>query len=179
MSKKYYLIMIAILVVLNIFSWRIWWSYPPMKPFASSEMLDHERGRKEGRGMKVLVEKLNLSDEQKKEFEQLRKDYFSKLQGIDSEMRPLRAEVLRYSLKENSNEKKDSIFDLMVNYKMKFELETFKHFSDMRKLCTEEQKLVFDTLITNMFNRSNRFRDHKSKGRKPKGNDMMNHSIHH
>ena len=126
MSKKYYLIMIAILVVLNVFSWRIWWSYPPGEQPAMMEMMEHRRGRKDGgRGMKVLVDKLNLDKSQKQQFELLRKDYFSEMEGINANLKVLRKELLGQVLNEKSWADKDSIFKLMVTYKMKFEIVSF------------------------------------------------------
>lgn len=153
MNKKYYLIILVILVILNVFSWRIWWIYPPGKQPVLSQLMEKDKGRRNGGGMRFLEDRLNLDEIQKQEFKQLRKEYFAEINGINEQIDALRKELMNHLMKEDVSLKKDSIFKLMTHHKMKFEKATFKHFNKMRTLCNDEQKEVYDTLFVHMMNR--------------------------
>lgn len=162
MNNKYYLIIIVILVILNVFSWRIWWRYPPVKQPIIREMMERGKGRRDVGGMRFLEDKLNLDENQKHAFEQLRIEYFADIKVVNDELMSLRKELMNHLMKEEMNVNKDSIFQRMARQKMKFEMTTFKHFSELRNLCNKEQKVIYDTLFVHMMSRADRFSDYNS-----------------
>ncbi len=156
MSKKYYHIIIALLIVLNIFSWRLWWEKPPLPPRIDQNETESKKHR--DRGMSRLYEELNLSDEQTKEFEKLRKEYFDTVFVINKDIDELRRDISPENLKSN-----DSIFKEMGAKKALLEKKTFIHFNELREVCNEEQKIKFDTVHKRMMNHFNRWsRDKKN-----------------
>ncbi len=155
MNKKYYYIIIVCLIILNIFSWRLWWEKPPFPPVVEQEKFDKNNHR--DNGVNKLYEELSLTESQKNEFESLRKEYFDKVSKINKELDELRREL------SNNNDKiNDSLFEEMGIRKTLLEKETFMHFRSLRDVCNEDQKVKFDTVHKRMMNRFNR-RFHKRK----------------
>lgn len=171
MSKKFYLIIIVILLILNVFSWRMWW----MDSFFVSdinkdEIVDKGKRDRGGRGMHFFAEKLNLDDKQMQGFEESRLVYFSDIKVIDEKLKGLRKGLLDLMVHKEAEMNKDSIFEIMGQLKMKFEERTFNHLMEMRSLCNDEQKIVFDKLFLQMLNRPPKFHDNRPKRKKGRRN---------
>jgi len=156
MNKKYYQIIIVLLIVLNVFSWRLWWEKPPLPPGMDQNELNDKKHR-EG-GMKQLFDELELSEEQKKEFEKLRKEYFDTVFIINKEI-----DDLRRTITDGNSNQNDSIFYEMGTKKALLEKKTFMHFNKLREVCDDEQKVKFDTVHKRMLSRINRWNRDKNR----------------
>ncbi len=156
MNKKYYHIIIALLIVLNIISWRLWWEKPPFPPKIEQNKIEDKKHR--DRGMKILFEELNLTDKQKDEFEKLRKEYFDTVFIINRDI-----DELRRNISPEDKNRNDSIFKAMGNKKALLEKKTFIHFNKLRDVCDENQKMKFDTVHKRMMNHFNRWARDKKK----------------
>ncbi len=157
MSKKYYHIIIVLLIVLNIFSWRLWWEKPSVPPKRDKDRIENDKRRSDGANR--LYEELDLSEDQKEQFETLRKEYFDKVFKINKEL-----DDIRRHLSNKDSKITDSLFEEMGSRKTLLEKETFMHFKNLREVCDEEQKAKFDTVHKRMMNRFNRW-SHRKRDR--------------
>ncbi|WP_142534005.1 Spy/CpxP family protein refolding chaperone [Saccharicrinis carchari] len=166
MKKKHYIIIIVALVVLNVFSWRIWWESPSRPESTPLERVKNERRSKSDRsGIGFFEQRLNLSQEQKQAFGNLKQSYFSQLEQVKDSMSVVRKKLISSIGSEMDEETREILFDKMAKHKLKMERMTIEHFNDMRRLCSEEQKPVFDTIMVRMMERSSMFKDSGRKGR--------------
>ncbi len=155
MNKKYYHIIIAVLVLLNVLSWRMWWEKPSQDNYKrnSHSIRNNENKRK---GMQFFVDKLNLSEEQQVKFEELRIEYFSSVDSLKHNMGRVRRGLINNSNNYNS-EVSDSLLKEMAKLKLQIEVSTMEHFGKMREECKPEQVELFDSLIIGMMDRNGRF----------------------
>lgn len=113
-----------------------------------------------------IKKELNFSEEQAEKFKQLTSEHFEKMRPIMQDIR--RAKDSFFSLMRLPEMPSDSV--LMagadnIAAKQKYqELQSFRHFRQVRELCNDEQKPKFDTLIKKMINRS--FGRSPEKGKK-------------
>lgn len=164
MEKKHYIIIIVVLVVLNIFSWRIWWAPPVHKPSDFNEV--EKRGLERKGGTAFFVEKLNLDEEQKREFEKLRKLYFDDIGIYKDSLNTIRMEMISNLNREKDFSVHEKKMMQMGSYKLRMEKLTLDHFKNLRNVCNEEQRLVYDTLILNMVKRHPIFgKEGRSRGK--------------
>ncbi len=160
MAKKYYHIIIVFLIVLNIFSWRLWWEKPEMP-----ERFTQERQGKEGRnekGLGFFIEKLQLDEDQQSDFKRLRSEYFEQVTELNKEHDDLRIQ-LSHSFFSDQTQLSDSLLIVMAQYKVKIEKATLQHFKSMREVCYDDQKQQFDTIVNHMMKKFNRW-PQKRKG---------------
>lgn len=113
---------------------------PPLPP------LPHVR---EPRAEKIIEERLKLSEQQRIEFEILKKEHLEKMKDVNNEERRLHDELfglLKGSQQERINA--DSLISLIAENKKTAEQITFSHFSDIKNLCSsDEQKKLYDEFI--------------------------------
>ena len=175
MEKKYYIIIIAILVLLNVFSWRMWWESPRHKDFNLVEQAERKGGRRGG-GMSFFVERLDLTASQKSDFEKLKKSYFSEIKAINDSMNVLRKRLLKTIGNEVDTDVRSTLFKDMGAYKLHIEMLTMEHFNNMRKLCNPQQIQKFDTLMIHILDRSPMFNEvGKSHGKFRRGEGKDRH----
>lgn len=160
MKKKYYILIIALLVVLNIFSWRIWWETPKRAEVSAPEQVERDRGtRGDGGGMNFFEKRLKLTPEQKQEFSKLKQNYFSELEVVKDSMNLVRKNLVSGIGTRMDEENRNALFDEMAKHKLKIERLTIEHFNDLRSLCNEEQKPVFDTIMVRMLDHNPMFKE--------------------
>lgn len=121
--------------------------------FISSSSKDHLSGRNDSTG---VYKEIGLNRLQTDTFK-ARKEVFLK------EMRPLWNEI---KVLKDSMYKKMEADTSDINIKLLSEeiaqktnlvdLKTYQHFTELRKLCTPEQQVRFDTIIPKLVNRRNR-----------------------
>ena len=166
MEKRHYIIIIAILVVLNVFSWRIWWESPRHRDNAAKEFSEKTRGHRGGGGMNFFAERLQLSSDQIKEFDNLKKIYFSKVGALNDSMNTVRRGLIKNITSEFGVQENNHLLREMGDYKFEIEKLTMEHFVSMRSVCNPEQKQTFDTLIVHILDRSSMFKDRRKEPRK-------------
>lgn len=160
MKKKHYIIIIALLVILNIFSWRIWWETPKRAEVINSEQVERERrSRGDGGGMNFFEQRLKLSSQQKQEFSNLKQAYFSEVEMVKDSMNQVRKNLVGSIGSQMDQESRNSLFGEMAKHKLKIERLTIEHFNSLRSLCSEEQKPVFDTIMVRMLDHSPMFKE--------------------
>ncbi len=146
MNKKYYHIIIIVLLLLNIFSWRFWWDSPQNNFLKGKDKIER---KKSGVGIRFLVDKLNLDENQKRELEILVRVYFTEIKEINTQIRISRDKIAE-ELINNSNKNSDSILLELTHHKMNLERTTLEHFTAIRDLCNTDQKIAFDSLFVKM-----------------------------
>ncbi|GAF02309.1 Spy/CpxP family protein refolding chaperone [Saccharicrinis fermentans] len=163
MDKKHYIIIIAFLVVLNIFSWRIWWDSPTPKSNNDKEQVGNGSGRRGGKDSKnFFAEKLKLSPAQKIEFAKLKASYSVNVEAVKDSMNIVRKLLLSTITDTSHNASSELLFKDMASYKLQMEQLTMQYFVNMRSLCNEKQKRMFDELMTRIMDPSAR---HKERGK--------------
>ncbi len=176
MEKKHYIIIIIILIALNIVSWSIWWKSPKfIKKELIEQRLERKRGMK-GRGMGYFEEKLELSVEQKQDIDQLERNYFNKLEIVKDSMNKVRKRLINTIGDEAPMHLRSKLFEDMATYKLQVEKLTIEHFNEMRRVCDDDQKKVFDTLMVRMIEHSPMFKHgEKRRGRHKKREERHPH----
>ncbi len=140
-SKLLWTAVIALLV-LNFFTLAlIWFHHPPR---------DHENGHEMhgGNVAGFLIHELSFSDEQIKKFDVLKSAHHEQVEKIQDAIHDLHKEFFDLMKSDvNDSGKVNSIAEAMAQKQKEIEMVTFNHFSDVRKLCTAEQKKKFDEVI--------------------------------
>jgi len=177
MDKKHYMIIIAFLVVLNVFSWRIWWDLPQPKENNEQEQVDKGHGRRGAKdGKNFFAEKLGLSAAQKIEFGKLRASYSSNVEAVKDSMNSIRKRLVSTITDSNVNDSRDLLFEDMASYKLQMEQLTMQYFVSMRRLCDDKQKIVFDELMMRIMDPAARHKD-RGKFRNRKRGEGGEHPI--
>lgn len=136
--------LIGILLVVNILTITIIWilvmrdKQPPPFGFA---------GKPPGGG-ELLQKELNLSDEQKKQFEDARKENFAQSDVLFKELNEVRTKYFG----ELQNEKTDtalvnSLLKRISAIQIELEKLRFEHFRYLLSICTAEQKEKFKPIL--------------------------------
>lgn len=108
-----------------------------------------EPPRKEARGF--LENELNLTDQQKIEFNRLREEHISTVAQIQDSIKPLKDQLFD----QIKNDRVDtatvnSITSKIAENQKRIELATFYHFNKIRTLLNDEQKKKFDMVMKDM-----------------------------
>ncbi len=147
-SKKFCYILILVLIVLNIFSWRFWWEKPPF-PGDRGPEFGH---KKKGSAVEFLTDKLGLDTLQQKEISVLMHDYFDHIGEINSKIGDSR-DIMAQMVCKGNEDGLDSVIDNLSTLKTDLEYATFQHFKSIRNICRDDQKMAFDTLMFGMMRR--------------------------
>lgn len=171
MKQQHYIAIIILLVILNVFSWRFWWEKPNLDE-RIKDRVERYRGKSDKddkQGLRFLIDQLDLSDTQKQTFKDLRIEHFKQMKENDLLLHDIRAK-LALSLKENDLDSQQALLDEMAKVKTRMEYEMLNHLSSMRKLCTAEQQVQFDSIfyklvIHNPYGPSSPRKDRDGKGK--------------
>lgn len=144
-SKKIKSLWLAILglIVLNVsvlgwisFGNKTW--QPPNEPIPPNE----------------IPKRLGFDESQKMAFENIKNEHFQIVRPIRNHIRMLREKLWEDVKNDATN---DSLLKAQIvilsNEIQLNEYETFKHLQDIRKICTVQQKQIFDSEILPLFNR--------------------------
>ncbi|MFL5753359.1 MAG: hypothetical protein ACJ76F_08130 [Bacteroidia bacterium] len=143
-SLKIWKISVALLTLLNLaLLFTIWFKPVPVT----------DRPGPPGKGGpgNLIIEQLQFSEKQISEFNLLKKahrDSIEKLQKAGHELR----NIFFDELKTDSVDRK-KVYQLSIeiaNNQKDIELTTFNHFEQVRKLCDEKQKKIFDEIINDV-----------------------------
>lgn len=96
---------------------------------------------------KFIVEKLKLTREQETEFSKLRISHHDSIMKLQEEGRKLRKSFLEGLKVTVPDMNKDSIVNKIAENQRKIELVTYHHFEEVKKICTPEQKLIFNDIM--------------------------------
>jgi len=136
-SNKWVLVLVLFLVLTNL----------ALVFFAFSSSRPTEKKEQKG----FLQSKLNLSEEQDKEFKKQKEEFFTLMKPRWEEVNNLKDSLYSHL---GDAEIPDSVINHYVDQWSANSRESdkvlFKHFRELRKICTKEQQVIFDTLVPKM-----------------------------
>jgi protein CpxP len=144
-KNKISLWIIAILVLLNLFTLStIWYGR-----FHIPDRFPRREGRPQRQeGLKVLEQKLNLTAEQIKIFEDLRQQHFEKMKPLHHEIFSIRQELMGEAAKTEPDTARIRELTSRIGEKeTERERNIFEHFAAMRSVCTPAQREKFEILL--------------------------------
>jgi hypothetical protein len=102
---------------------------------------------------KYIVEKLKFSGQQEADFDKLKKAHQEAIKELKREGEKLRESFFDGLTSDSLSSNKDSIAGLIAENQRQIELVTYNHFEEVKKLCTTEQKLIFNNIIDDVIKR--------------------------
>ncbi len=108
----------------------------------------HPEGGGPGPLDRHIIERLHLNAEQKTQFERLKTAHHEQMQAFDRAHRDAMGNY--FALLKNDTatpEQQDSLLALVQNIQKNRATVTFQHFTDLKALCTPEQKKDFEALL--------------------------------
>ena len=117
-----------------------------------------------GQGAELfIIDRLKLDAKQQQVFANLRKQHQDVTRRIHEEDRHLHDEFFTLLKTAHPDKTKaDSIASLIASQRAKIEKATFEHFEQLRNLCNEDQKVLFDNTIDEI---ARRMAPHRRPGR--------------
>jgi Spy/CpxP family protein refolding chaperone len=117
-----------------------------------------QRGPRGGRGGSedLLTKELALNKNQLQQIESLRKSHFQTMEVFRSEQHKTRKSLHEQWQEENAEGEVNILSSKIGDLQKSMEVQTYKHFSSIRKLLTDEQKLKFDTIIHDVMRKGDR-----------------------
>ena len=137
-----------------------------------------QRGPRGGRGGSedLLTKELSLNKEQIQQFENLRKKHFRAMEDIRSEQHKARKSLHEQWQNENAAAEVNVLSSKIGDLQKSLEMQTYKYFSSIRILLTDEQKAKFDAIIHDVMRKGDRNMDgppegpEGQRGPQPRGN---------
>ena len=121
---------------------------------AKKQWGEHKKEGKKGSHKGRLPEKIGFTEEQKKEFDLLMKEHISQMDVVREKENLTRAGLMKLLKEEPINESiKDSLLEMMAANKAEMSTLFFDHFAGIRAMCTKDQKVKFDSLMSKMDDR--------------------------
>ncbi len=130
--KKYYALIIIILLISNVISAFLYFSN-------SRNRMHKNEGPRE-----YIIKKLDFNNEQIQQYDSLIKWHRSSIRNAEEELFTLKS--LLYSSLDNKNESLDSIINAINSIHNDIEKINVQHFKDIEKICIAEQKDKFKSL---------------------------------
>ncbi len=147
---------VIILVVLNVATLSSFW----MKKTAAA-LPKHPDGQRDGQ--KIMVEKLQLSDQQAQEFEQIRNEHFMRTRRLQDDMHKIRLDLLEETFAlEPDDLLIDELLSELDDMQNQFEKNLFQHFQELKDACNEQQREELQFMLRNLIEST---RPGKSGGR--------------
>ena len=97
-----------------------------------------------GDARSLLIKELNLTSDQQKKFDSLRRMHFDEIGEYRQEMRHLKDDFFS---RLETNEPGEPVARTIGEVQSKIEMSTFNHFRAMRNICTKAQQEKFDDII--------------------------------
>lgn len=143
-QKKFLLWTIALLLVLNVASLGMLWYQKSLR----SGVVPGQRPRGPGAVARLVERELNLSEEQKERFDQLRKKHFREASSIQGEINKAKRAILEEVTAPIPDTAKVNrlVRDIGEN-QSRFERFLFDHFLAIQLMLTPEQMRKFDQVL--------------------------------
>jgi len=139
-NSKFLKIVIVVLLIINIGTLAFMWTNKPSK----MPLPPHERQDV----FEFLTHELKFNDEQRNQYDQLRKEHHSEVEAIQKRGRSNHDHF--FALLQNKSADSTLVSQLAdsisINQKQ-IELVTFYHFQKVRAICNSEQQKKFDEVI--------------------------------
>jgi periplasmic protein CpxP/Spy len=98
----------------------------------------------------LLHEELGFSKQQNEQFEILRKNHQELIKQTNDKIKVLKDRLFIGYGKNIGEEEASEIASKIGSYVAEIELQTLRHFQDVKAICNEEQKVKFDKVIKNV-----------------------------
>ena len=108
---------------------------------------EHFRQGGNGSPEKFIVEKLKLTTQQQTDFKKLRIAHHESVMKLQDEGKKLRESLFEGLKSDALSSSTDSIANKIAENQKQIEMVTFNHFTEVRKLCTPQQKEIFNEII--------------------------------
>ena len=116
--------------------------------FMSQKTKDEQVGPPGRAAADFIIQQLKLNDQQQQQFAALRRQHQDITRQVQNEDRRLHDEYFGLLKTDNPDKiKADSISLLIAKQRSLVEAATFDHFQQLRKLCNDDQKKLFDSVI--------------------------------
>ena len=129
-------IIMLIIINLSVLAW-MWFSPQGMQGHISPERIERT---------------LNFDSQQKEQFEIIKDKHFAEVTPIRDSIKIIKSELFDY-IKQDKPDPKiiEEKMNLLANKIKENEEKTLKHFTEIRAMCNEEQKTIFDNDILERF----------------------------
>ena len=154
-KKKYRWAMAGFMVMLflNIAIIAGIWIFRPGGEFLGRQ------GSPQFRMQHFIERELNLSEDQKQAFRELRRDHFMETRNINRDIRMHRRALFNTLQNETADAGKvDSLTQALGEAQKAMENAIYDHFSELRSICDEQQKEQFDRITERVMLRLDRGR---------------------
>jgi Spy/CpxP family protein refolding chaperone len=99
----------------------------------------------------IIIERLQFDSKQQKEYQTLIDWHRRIIDSLDQQIRETKNELYTQLIKPDADTKtKDSLITLLANHQKQIEQTHFKHFEDIKNLCTPEQRENFYDLTRDL-----------------------------
>lgn len=153
-KNRFYILIIVGLIISNLAL--IFFMKSPLR--GRGEMHDGPKS--------LIIKKLDFNDAQKEEYLELVENHFSTVKELHNDVRENRQKLYKLLNHKNDDLKRDSLLNEISNKIVEIERFHYKHFEDIKNICTEQQLSKFENLteeLGKMFSRNRR--NHRGKGR--------------
>jgi protein CpxP len=112
-----------------------------VKPKAVGAVIPHPEPKE------VIIEKLQFTPEQIIQYEALIKVHRKSINKFDLQIRATKGQLYGLLSEDQNQHKTDSLVSIINGYQKEIEYVHFKHFEDIKMLCSPEQKILFKQLL--------------------------------
>lgn len=109
-----------------------------------------------GPGLRVLEEELGLTEGQKVQLEALRREHFQRMEPLRRQSHEARTRLHSLWATGGTEVQVDSMSNKIGELQAQIERNTFRHFSEIRSICSLEQKRIFDQIIQDVLRQGER-----------------------
>jgi periplasmic protein CpxP/Spy len=119
---------------------------------------DNGKGhRGKGEPFQLMVKELKLTEQQQKEFKQLKEEHFANTKPLFDSLRAAKAAFFTLLKEENVNDNMLNSYSQRVNERQSaLDKILFIHLKKVRSLCSAEQQPKFDSFVLKMMQRGRR-----------------------
>jgi len=137
---------VLLLIVMNIVSLSVLWVGHTKGP---------GKGRGDGPGGKFLEERLQLTTAQTRQLRDIREEHFQTMKNLTDDLRKKRERLHGLPRTGDNDSQLDELASEVGNAQAKIETAIYDHFSQIRAICTEEQRELLDKIMMDVLQRGN------------------------
>ncbi|MFP9098452.1 hypothetical protein ACLI09_05300 [Flavobacterium sp. RHBU_24] len=98
----------------------------------------------------IIIDRLEFTPQQVLKYEELIKGHRRSINHLDFEIRTTKKELYSLLSKNEKQRERDSLIEIINGYQKEIEYVHFKHFKDIKMLCTDKQKVLFEQLLPDL-----------------------------
>jgi hypothetical protein len=121
--------------------------------FISNSSIDGKQNKNEANS---IYKEIGLDSIQIDTFKARKEAYFKVMRPLWNEIKELKDSMYKRLEADSSDMIVKSLSSEIANKTSIADMKTFQHFYELRKLCTPEQQVRYDTIIPKLVNRRNR-----------------------